>query len=119
MQDLVEDSAAYIANFGFVNLALPFYRVVGLPKFNAEKDVEIGNFEEEYFVFVRSRREEMAFAMMSYLPQVKAVCTINAPLSPMSVDMRYKNKRVSWFPDDVGKIRLNDSGTVLFHQIFL
>lgn len=119
MQHLVEDSAAYIANFGFVNLVLPFYRVVGLPKFNTEKDVEIEDFEEEYFVLGRSRREEMAFAMMSYVPQVKAVCTINAPLNPMIVDMRYKNKRVSKFPDDVGKIRLNDNGTVLSHQIFL
>ena len=54
MQHLVEDSAAYIANFGLVNLALPFYRVVGLPKFNTEKDVEIEDFEEEYFVLGRS-----------------------------------------------------------------
>ena len=120
-------SAAYIANYGFITLALPFYGVNGLRQTYTEKDVKIEYFEEvltylqlleevqsdRIGVLGHSKGGEIAFAMMSFLPQVKAVYTTNVQMSTVLVDTTYKNKQVSKVPYDAAKIKVNDDGSVI------
>ena len=112
-------------------MPLPFYGVDVLPQTYTKKDVKIDYFEEALAylqsleevqsdrigVLGHSKAGEMVLAMMSFLPQVKAVCTINVQMSTVLVDTTYKNERVSKVPYDAGKIKVNDDRSVIVRDI--
>lgn len=128
-RQMVEDTAAMLAGQGFVTFALAFFGVEGLPKTYTESPIKVEYFEEtvKYLsalpkvdfhsigVYGESKGGDISFAMMSHLPQVKAVCSVNASISSIGTTTTYGDfttdmltphfDRVSFFEDETLNIR--------------
>ncbi|XP_066916203.1 acyl-coenzyme A thioesterase 2, mitochondrial-like [Clytia hemisphaerica] len=118
-KNVKEHFASYLAHQGFVTLALAFFGVEGLPKMYDESPIRMEYFEEaiEFLrqhdsvdpekigVLGSSKGGDIAYAMMSHLPQIKAVCCMNGCIAPLGSDVLYKGYRTPKIPGDISKVR--------------
>ena len=98
-----EDYAAYLANEGYVTLALAYFGVDGLTKTYTEKALEmeyfekakdflksLGNVNNKIGVLGRSKGEDIPFRMMEHLSGIDVVCTMNGSIVIIDTDLTYK-----------------------------
>ena len=90
MRHVREEYAVYLANQGYMTLALPFFGVDGLSKTYTEKPIEIEYFEEaielmkslsnvngKIGILGHAKGGDLALAIMAHLSDIDAVYTIN------------------------------------------
>ena len=93
-----EHFASFLAHHGFATLALAFFGVKGMPNKNyQDSPIKVEYFEEavEFLqqcddidperigVFGLSKGGDLALSMMAHLPQIKAVCHVNASIATL------------------------------------
>jgi len=114
-----EHFASYLAHQGFVTLALAFFGVEGLPKTYTETPIRIEYFEEavqflrqhdsvdpeKIGVLGSSKGGDIAYAMMSHLPQIKAVCCMNGCIASMATQTIYKGEITEMIPADPASLK--------------
>ena len=125
MRHVREEYAAYLANQGYVTLALPFFGVDGLSKTYTEKPIEIEYFEEaiEFLkslnnvngkigILGHSKGGDLALGIMAHLSGINAVCTINGAIVSIGADVTYKGQVTKMISSDVGRLAINKDGTI-------
>lgn len=127
MRQVPEQHAAYLASHGFVTLTMAFFGVEGLPRSYLEKPIDIEHFEkgieflqnhpsvasEDIGVLGESKGGELALSMMTHLPQVKAVCTLNGSVASIAVSTVYKGQHeVEALPGTPMRAQFRDDGSV-------
>ena len=127
MRQVPEQHAAYLASHGFVTLTLAFFGVEGLPRSYLEKPIDIEHFErgveflqnhpsvanENIGVLGESKGGEIALSMMTHLPQVKAVCTLNGSVASIAVSTVYKGQHeVEALSGNPMRAQFRDDGSV-------
>ena len=127
MRQLQEQDAAYLASHGFVTLALAFFGVEGLPRSYLESAIDIEHFErgieylqkhpsvsdEDIGVIGASKGAELALSMMTHLPQVKAVCSLNGSVASIGVSTVYKGQHeVEVLSGTPTRAKFRDDGSI-------
>lgn len=129
---VVEDSAAILANYGFVTLALAYFGVDDLPRSYQTQPVRIEYFEEavNYLegradvipsaigVLGFSNGGSIGLGMMSYLDKVKAVAAINACVSNVRTHTTYGNKKVEMLGYNIENIKFIGKDTIDLKKFF-
>jgi len=114
-----EHFASYLAHQGFVTLALAFFGVEGLPKMYDESPIRMEYFEEaiEFLrqhdsvdpekigVLGSSKGGDIAYAMMSHLPQIKAMCCMNGCIASIGTQTIYKGEVTEMIPADPSSLK--------------
>ena len=125
MRHVREEYAVYLANQGYMTLALPFFGVDGLSKTYTEKPIEIEYFEEaiEFLkslnnvngkigILGHSKGGDVALGIMAHLSGINAVCTINGAIVSIGADVTYKGHVTKMISSDVGRLAINKDGTI-------
>ena len=120
-----EDYAAYLANEGYVTLALAYFGVDGLPKTYTEKALEMEYFEKakdflkslsnvnnKIGVLGRSKGGDIAFGMMEHLSGIDAVCTMNGSIVSVGTDLTYKGHTTKMIGANMNRFTMNEDGSV-------
>ncbi|XP_066914314.1 acyl-coenzyme A thioesterase 1-like [Clytia hemisphaerica] len=121
-----EQYAAYLASQGFVTYAMGYFGGEGLPKTYTQEPINIEYFEEAFEnlrqhelvdsnnvgVLGESKGGDIAIAMISHLPQVKAVCTLNGSVVSVGVATSYKGNTTEQIPANMFAARFLECGSV-------
>ena len=120
-----EDYAAYLANEGYVTLALAYFGVDGLTKTYTEKALEMEYFEKakdflksldnvnnKIGVLGRSKGGDIAFGMMEHLSGIDAVCTMNGSIVSVGTDLTYKGHTTKMIGANMNRFTMNEDGSV-------
>ena len=103
---VVEDTAALLANNGYVTFGTAFFGVDGFPKKYTTQPIRIEYFEEvlEYLsslkfvisnkigVYGTSKGGDIALAMMAFLSNISAVAVINSCISSLGTSTTYGDR---------------------------
>ena len=115
---VIEDTAALLANNGYVTFATAFFGVDGLPKKYTTQPIRIEYFEEviEYLsslkfvisnkigVYGKSKGGEIALAMMAFLSNISAVAITNGCISSIGTSTTYGDRVVDMLGVSVERI---------------
>ncbi|XP_053304198.1 acyl-coenzyme A amino acid N-acyltransferase 1-like [Spea bombifrons] len=121
---LVEFRSGLLASRGFASLALAYFAYDDLPKFLGS--IDLTYFEEAAQILLRNPKvlsdgvgvvavckgAEIALAMASYLPQVKATICINGTNAINGTVLTYKDLCVEGIPYEVEKVLVTDIGAM-------
>ena len=125
---VIESYAALMAFEGYVTLALAFFGVEGLQRTYTKQPIDMRYFEEaveflrdqesvdpdNIFVLGSSKGADIAFGMVSCIPQVKAICTFNGLCCSLASTTVYPDgTTIGMLPVDLSQVRplLNADGT--------
>ena len=120
-----EQHAAYLAGHGFITFTLQFFGAEGLPKSYLSAPIDIALFEKgieflrnhpsvvagEIGVLGESKGGDIGLSMMTHLPHVKSVCTLNGSVSSIAVPTVYKGIQTDAISGDPGRVRFLDDGS--------
>uniref|UniRef100_A0A7M4FBV9 Acyl-coenzyme A amino acid N-acyltransferase 1-like n=1 Tax=Crocodylus porosus TaxID=8502 RepID=A0A7M4FBV9_CROPO len=119
---LIEFRASLLASRGFAALALAYFGYEDLPEMLVEVDLEY--FEEAVNILLRhpkvggpgvglvsiSKGAEIALAMASFLPNIKAVVSINSTHALHGMPLRYRDLHINPVPYKIECIRFTPLG---------
>ncbi|XP_006015541.1 bile acid-CoA:amino acid N-acyltransferase [Alligator sinensis] len=129
VRGLIEFRASLLASRGFAALALAYFGYEDLPEILAEVDLEY--FEEAINVLLRHPKvegtgiglvsvckgAEIALAMASFLPKIKAVVCINATSALNGTPLRYRNLHINPIPYKLEHLRYRSMGQLDIYDI--
>ena len=97
---------------------------MNFPK-HTEKPIEIEYFEEaiEFLkslnnvngkigILGQSKGGDVALGIMTHLPDINAVCTINGAIASIGADLTYKGHVTKMIGSDVSRLAINEDGTL-------
>ena len=121
---VIEDSAALLANNGYVTFATAFFGVDGLPKKYSTQPIRIEYFEEvlEYLsslkfvisnkigVYGTSKGGDIALAMMAFLSNISAVAVVNGCISSIGTSTTYGDRVIDMLGVSLERVEFMSDG---------
>ncbi|XP_053557082.1 acyl-coenzyme A amino acid N-acyltransferase 2 [Bombina bombina] len=121
---LVEFRSSLLSSRGFAALALAYFAYEDLP--STTEHIDLTYFEEAAQLLINnpkvsgdgigvvgvSKGAEIALAMASYLPQVKATVCINGNTSVNGITLRYRDLFIRGIPYHLEKLQVTDFGAI-------